>query len=113
MGDKYKLGKLLAFYKCELENVHKELEDIIYDVKRKEYNYIKNDNIRNCRIRKYFLNEIEDIDINILRDDTIRNDCKNIDTLLYYYFFSMLNNRYCDDEVYQKIKYYFYGKYGI
>ena len=113
MKSKYKLSKLLAFYKCELENVHKELEDIIYDIKQKEYNYIKNDNIREYKIRKYFLHEIEGIDTNILRDDTIRRDCKNIDAILYYYFFSMLNNTSCGDEVYQKIKYYLYGKYGI
>lgn len=113
MDDKYKLGKLLAYCKCELEDIHKEIEDIIYDVKRKEYNYIENDNIRKYRIRKYFLNEIESIDANILRDDTIRRDCKNIDTILYYYFFSVLNTKYCGDGVYNKIKHYLYGKYGI
>lgn len=113
MEDKYRLGKLLAYYQCELENVHKELEDIIFNTKLKEYNYIENDNIRKYRIRRYFLNEIENIDINILRDDTIRNDCKNIDALLYYYFFTMLNSKYYGDEVYQKIKYYLYGKCGI
>lgn len=113
MENKYKLGKLLAFYKCELENVHEELEDIIYDVKLKEYSYIENNSIRKYRIRKNFLNEIESVDINILRDDTIRRDCRNIDALLYYYFFSMLNNRYCGDEAYRRIKHYLYMKYGI
>nr|DAH99913.1 MAG TPA: hypothetical protein [Caudoviricetes sp.] len=113
MDDKCKLGKLLAFYKCELEDIHEELENIIFDTKRKEYNYIKNDNIRNYRIRRYFLNQIEGIDTSILRDDTIRRDCKNIDSLLYYYFFTMLNNKYCGDESYNRIKYYLYGKYGI
>lgn len=113
MDDKYKLGKLLAYYKCELEDIHKEIEDIIYDVKRKEYNYIENDNIHKYRIRKYFLNEIESIDANILRDDTIRRDCGNIDALLYYYFFTILNAKYCGDEAYSRIKYYLYGKYGI
>jgi hypothetical protein len=113
MDNKYKIGKLLACYQCELEDIHKELEDIIYDVKQKEYSYIKNDNIRKYKIRKYFLNEIEDIDTNILRDDTIRSDCSNVDALLYYYFFSMLNNKYYGDEVYNRIKHYLYNKCGI
>ena len=113
MEDKYKIGKLLAYYQCELEKVHKEIEDIIYDVKLKEYNHIENDSICKYRIRKYFLNEIESIDANVLRDDTIRRDCKNIDALLYYYFFMILNTKYCGDEVYRRIKYYLYGKYGI
>ena len=113
MDDKYNLGKLLAYYQCRLEDIHKDLSSIIYNVKLNEYSYIKNDNIRKYRICKYFLNELESIDTNILRDDTIRRDCKNIDAILYYYFFSMLNTKYCGDGVYQKIKYYFYGKYGI
>ena len=113
MDDKYKLGKLLAYYQCELEDVHKELEDIIFNTKLKEYSYIENDSIRKYKIRRYFLNEIESIDINILRDNTIRCDCKNIEALLYYYFFTILNTKYCGDEVYSRIKYYLYGKYGI
>ena len=113
MKDKYKLGKLLAFYQCGLEDIHKELEDIIFDIKLKEYNNIKNNNIRKYKIRKYFLNEIESIDINILRDDTIRRECNDIDALLYYYFFSMLNNKYCGDEVYRRIKQYLYKKCGM
>ena len=113
MDKKYKLCKLLTYYRCQLEEAHKELEDIIYDVKYSEYGYIKNDNIKKYKIRRYFLNEIEDIDTNVLRDDTIRRDCENIDALLYYYFFSMLNNKYYGEEVYNRVKYYLYGKYGI
>ena len=113
MKSKYKLGKLLAYYQCGLEDIHEELEDIIYNVKLNEYSYIENDNIRKYKIRKYFLNELEDIDTNILRDDTIRRDCNNVDALLYYYFFSMLNNKYYGDEVYSRIKHYLYGKCGI
>lgn len=113
MDDKYKLGKLLVYYQCRLENIHKDLSDIIYNVKLNEYSCIENDNIRKYRIRKYFLNELESIDTKILRDDTIHRDCKNIDAILYYYFFTMLNTKYCGDEVYQKIKYYLYGKYSI
>lgn len=113
MENKYKLGKLFVYYQCQVEDVLQVMKYIIYDVKRNEYRYIKNDNIREYKIRRELLDEIEEIDTNILRDDTIRRDCSNIDALLYYYFFSMLNNKYYGDEVYSRIKHYLYGKCGV